>query len=593
MAEFLAWLEEPELVTAFHSSFASLPLAEVLELHWLALLQLLQLEGYCSEERFVHMCVELCGRYLDSMCKAGGGGGVGGFPDSAMDFALESIAGVLSVACATRAYRGAKTSVFAAAVAGAGLGAAPAVRGGDKAKKKRSTTTTTSTPVKDKDGQAVPAATAAATSSSSSSSSSSSPSTAPATTSVVLRCSVANICAAPLLRVRKTLRASVRAIRERRDELGERRGADGAASAAVAAADNNGGGGGGYDDDDESVERERALLARDQELACVVAACLWENASVGAALVPLKSATEWLAGTEAAAGGDAVSDWSSLYLGLVFVRCALLNAERLLLKVSTPCPLHIPLHALCASYTLPSPHPSSRPLCFLHPALSTSLFTPSVLLTPCLLHTLSTHFPSLPTAQMDMTAASVPAPPADDGVSAKETKIKAGASTASTSSTTASGSGKVSKLPPVHPLESVATSGVLRHVCWLLVHRCALVRGVATAALGVCLESAVSSESAVRASKLASQQVAREQARQAGMVGGPGRNTSRRDSRRASSAAVVAATPPVPAQGATAGSSFAVSFLQVRTDPNKPSSDANIDHPMLSSLLLPHSSLLF
>ena len=357
MAEFLAWLEEPELVTAFHSSFASLPLAEVLELHWLALLQLLQLEGYCSEERFVHMCVELCGRYLDSMCKAGGGGGVGGFPDSAMDFALESIAGVLSVACATRAYRGAKTSVFAAAVAGAGLGAAPAVRGGDKAKKKRSTTTTTSTPVKDKDGQAVPAATAAATSSSSSSSSSSSPSTAPATTSVVLRCSVANICAAPLLRVRKTLRASVRAIRERRDELGERRGADGAASAAVAAADNNGGGGGGYDDDDESVERERALLARDQELACVVAACLWENASVGAALVPLKSATEWLAGTEAAAGGDAVSDWSSLYLGLVFVRCALLNAERLLLKVSTPCPLHIPLHALCASYTLPSPHP--------------------------------------------------------------------------------------------------------------------------------------------------------------------------------------------------------------------------------------------
>jgi hypothetical protein len=343
-------------VTALYSSFVPLPPAEVSELHWLALLQLLRLEAYCGEERFVAMCVELCGRCLDGMCKAAaaagddgdGGGGCGSFPDSVADFVLESVVGVLSVACATRSYRDAKTSVLG----GGGAGAVRVTRGGgeggggrdkDKAKKKKISTTTLSAhasyPVSDKDKRAMPSATGAATSPSSPSPSpSSSASRAP--TSEVLRCSVANICAAPLLRVRKTLRASVRAIRQRRADLVAQRSADGAQ-------DGDGGGDDGCgnddddnndrdDDEDESVVRERALLERDQELSCVVAACLWENVGVGAALVPLKSATEWLVGSEAAAGGDAVSDWSSLYLGLVLIRCSLLLAERLLLRVPSP-----------------------------------------------------------------------------------------------------------------------------------------------------------------------------------------------------------------------------------------------------------------
>jgi predicted metal-dependent phosphotriesterase family hydrolase len=197
--------------------------------------------------------------------------------------------------------------------------------------------------------------------------------------------------------------------------------------------------------------------------------------------------------------------------------------------------------------------------------------------------------------------------PADEaGVGAKESKVKtkagSGASmSATTTTTTSGGSGRASKqLPSVHPLEVVATSGVLRHVCWLLVHRCALVRGAAKAVLSACLDAVVSSESAGRASKMASQAATREEARQAGVVGGAGRNTSRRDSRRTSSAAAAAAAAATatPLAKHTPGSGFAASFLQVSTDLKQPRYGANIGHvmhpstPQPSLIPFPHSCFL-
>jgi hypothetical protein len=204
-------------------------------------------------------------------------------------------------------------------------------------------------------------------------------------------------------------------------------------------------------------------------------------------------------------------------------------------------------------------------------------------------------FPPLP-PKVDLTAAVVTRTLADeDGVSAKESKVKTkagiGASKGTTTTTTtAGGSGGASKqLPSVHPLEIIATSGVLRHVCWLLVHHYALVRGAAMAVLSACLDAVVSSESAGRASKMASQTAAREEARQAGVVGGAGRNTSRRDSRRTSSA-TAATTASTPQAKHLPDSGFAASFLQVSTDPKQPCYGVNIGRVLHPSTPLPLSS---
>ena len=270
--EFTCWLEEKEIRQALYDSFTDRKPKDMQDIHWLSLLTLLNLETYRSDKGFVRSAVHLCSAVLVDMVTATHAGTID-------VFVMDCVCAVLSMACVSRKY----TSISRSSSSSSSSSGSRTTK--NRAEKKE------------------------------------------AADDSAMRKLVASSCVAPLLRVRRSLRRLLR----------------------DAGADNDGGKG------------HTRLLRLDQTIVAIIATSLSEHPLEGATIVSHKQALEWLVGATPMTastpvdgdynhdgdGGDdddddddvaisvpdrddapKLADWSTVFLGLVFLRCALADMER-------------------------------------------------------------------------------------------------------------------------------------------------------------------------------------------------------------------------------------------------------------------------